>query len=72
MNEINALFARGHTGEQILEIAHTEPKVRAELLRLLEQKLNRPAPQGTLASQARFAMRLNNSQTRSGLRHSEL
>lgn len=72
MKEINALRAQGHTSEQILEIANSEPKVRAELVRLIEQNLSRPAAQGTLASQARFAMRLSNNQASTGVRHSEL
>ena len=72
MKQINALHAQGLTSEAILNLAHSDSAIRAELVRLLEQNLRSGDDSTVLSSQARYAMRLSTAARSSGVRHSEL
>lgn len=72
MTKIKALHAQGASAAAILELAHTDPSINAELIRLLERNLGRSDGTLTLSSQARYAMRLSSAGAAKGVRHSEL
>ena len=72
MTKIQTLHTQGLSASEIIECAQADTDLQAELACLIETSLEPSRSPMTLASQARYAMRLPSMGTAKGVRHSEL